>query len=169
MDTRWSGRRDSNPRHLPWEDSALPTELRADVKWGRSRSPLRCAALRCQPRVLRRRTRGNHSSFFVNLTSGGFEIGAGNKPVFYPPLPSHGGGGTGAPRPDTQDWMLFRALPALSKQRGCGMIRLWTGWVPRPAAHLPLQTFRIRDVKDLCLSPVGGAMARPEGFEPPIT
>jgi hypothetical protein len=24
----WSGRRDSNSRHLPWQGSALPTELR---------------------------------------------------------------------------------------------------------------------------------------------
>ncbi len=24
----WSGRRDSNPRHPPWQGGALPTELR---------------------------------------------------------------------------------------------------------------------------------------------
>ena len=26
--TNWSGRRGSNSRHLPWQGSALPTELR---------------------------------------------------------------------------------------------------------------------------------------------
>jgi hypothetical protein len=29
---QWSGRRDSNPRHPPWQGGALPTELRPHMK-----------------------------------------------------------------------------------------------------------------------------------------
>ena len=34
---KWSGKRDSNPRHLPWQGRALPTELFPPQMHGLSR------------------------------------------------------------------------------------------------------------------------------------